>query len=131
MPQVWSTLMKASARIAARVDVSRGRVACQDCGVAEPTPRLVRRIRADFGPDEADEVIKHLRALPAEAFGGQNAERMQAAVVLQSRGTWSRFVDGLDLLAQDWRDLLVAGDLAHRNWPEILDLELSSNQQPS
>lgn len=98
--------------------------------MAEPTPRLVRRIRADFGPGEADEVIKRLRALPAEAFGGQSAERIQAAVVFQSRGAWSQFMDGLDLLAQDWRDILVAGGLAHGNWPETLDLELSSDQQP-
>jgi hypothetical protein len=85
---------------------------------------LANRVRRDFLADRADEVIGWLRGLPANAFGGQDPERVQAALVLAAAGQWSRFLAGVDLLRQYWRDVLVSGDLADEDWPVRLDAEL-------
>jgi hypothetical protein len=79
----------------------------------------------DFpSPGSADEVIRRLDALPPEAFGRQDPERVQAALVLAAQGEWSRFAALLDLLALDWRDVLVAGELADGDWPDRIAAEL-------
>ncbi|WP_233521588.1 hypothetical protein [Streptomyces triticagri] len=52
------------------------------------------------------------------------SERVQAAVVLAARGSVRGFVDAVQLARLDWRDLLMAAGLAHRDWPERLDAEL-------
>lgn len=41
-----------------------------------------------------------------------------------SHGTWNGFIDGLDLLEQDWRDVLIGGGLADQDWPAVLAKEL-------
>jgi hypothetical protein len=96
----------------------------QNSVVPAPTERLANRVRRDFPADRADEVIGWLSGLPANAFGGQDPERVQAALVLAAAGQWSRFLAGVDLLRQDWRDVLVSGDLADEDWPVRLDAEL-------
>lgn len=90
----------------------------------EPTQRLVKRIRADFAPGTAVEVVRRLRALPEDRFGGQDVERIQVALVVLSGGSWSHFVDGLGLLEQDWRDVLVSGGMADQDWPMVLSRQL-------
>src|SRR4029079_892187 len=35
------------------------------------------------------------------------------------------FTGVIDLLRLDWRDVLVAGGVAHGNWPTVLDRELA------
>jgi hypothetical protein len=92
--------------------------------VPTPTERLANRVRRDFPADRADEVIGWLSGLPANAFGGQDPERVQAALVLAAAGQLSRFLAGVDLLRQDWREVLVSGDLADEDWPVRLDAEL-------
>ncbi len=57
-------------------------------------------------------------------FGRQDPERILAAVVLASRGRLDRFFPLFRLLKADWRDVLVAGDLADEDWPSRLDAEL-------
>jgi hypothetical protein len=96
-------------------------------GVAEPTERLVKRIHADFEPGTAEDVIRKLASLPEEQFGGQDAERIQAALVIQSGGSWGYFVAGLGLLEQDWRDVLVNGGMANQDWPTVLSRELGAS----
>ena len=96
----------------------------QNSVVPAPTERLANRVRRDFPADRADEVIGWLSGLPANAFGGQDPERVQAALVLAAAGQLSRFLAGVDLLRQDWRDVLVSGDLADEDWPVRLDAEL-------
>ena len=49
-------------------------------------------------------------------------------MVLFSRGQWERFLDMLEQLEVDWRDVLVAGGLAHEDWPQVLDRELDQRQ---
>ncbi|MFC3499851.1 hypothetical protein ACFOOK_02510 [Micromonospora krabiensis] len=62
--------------------------------------------------------------MPLAAYGRQDPERVQAALVLTASGQWSRFVAGMQLLREDWRDVLVAGGLANNDWPDRLYLEL-------
>jgi hypothetical protein len=88
--------------------------------------RLERRIRRDFPePGSAPEIIRLLDDLPrrtgSKIHGG---ERVQAAIVLLARGDIRRFRDAVTLSTQDWRDVLVAADLAHDDWPARLDQEL-------
>ena len=92
--------------------------------VTWPTERLIARIRRDFTPKDAGEVIGWLDGLPEEAFGRQNPERVQAALVLAASGDLREFVAGVRLLRTDWRDVLVAGALAEGDWLERLDAEL-------
>jgi hypothetical protein len=92
--------------------------------MADLTPRLRNRIWHDFPAGTADEVVRRLTGLAAEAFGSQDEERVMAAIVLASAGQWERFEAGIRLLALDWRDVLVAGELADADWPARLDAEL-------
>jgi hypothetical protein len=92
--------------------------------MAELTPRLSERIRRDFPAGTADEVAGYLASVAGEAFGGQDPERVQAAIVLASVGQWDRFLSVFRLLQLDWRDVLVAGGLANADWPARLDAEL-------
>jgi hypothetical protein len=91
----------------------------------EPTARLVARISRDFPVGVADEVTDRLRRLPESACDGQDCERVQAALIFAAGGDWSRFVALLQLLDRDWRDVLVAGDLADSNWPHRLNRTLT------
>ncbi len=90
----------------------------------EPTDRLRRRVQRDFPAGTAEELIKRIAALPPSATGNQSPERVQAALVLAARRQWRWFDALLRLLDQDWRDVLVAGDLADADWPARLDAEL-------
>ncbi|MEE6259075.1 hypothetical protein [Plantactinospora sonchi] len=90
-----------------------------------PTARLIARIRRDFpAPGSSDQVIGWLTGLPVSAYGRQDPERVQAALVLAASGRWERFAAGIELLRQDWRDVLMAGGLAEGDWPDRLDAEL-------
>jgi hypothetical protein len=56
---------------------------------------------------------------------GQDSERVLAAVVLSSKGQWWRFEDAVAIVKMDWRDALLAGDLADEDWREKLDVALA------
>ena len=88
----------------------------------EPTTRLMRRIREDFGAD-AELVAAELAELEDYA----SSERVQAAVVQLARGDLDRLDRQLREARIDWRDVLVAAGLAHEDWPERLDDYLGSN----
>ncbi|WP_299051895.1 hypothetical protein [uncultured Nocardioides sp.] len=77
------------------------------------TPRLRRRIEADFG-GSADEVAAAVR-------GARDTERTQAAIVLIAQGDQDRLAYALRIAALDWRDLLMDAGLAHTDWPDRLD----------
>jgi hypothetical protein len=84
----------------------------------------VSRVRRDFGPARSNEVIEWLAGLELERFGGQDPERVQAALVLAAAGDYDRFLGGVQLFCSDWRDVLVAGGLAHADWRDRLAAEL-------
>jgi hypothetical protein len=92
--------------------------------VADLTPRLVNRIHRDFPVGSAEEVARRLADLSANVFGLQDHERVMAAIVLASAGRWQRFVYFIQLVAEDWRDVLVDGDLAGEDWRDRLNAEL-------
>jgi hypothetical protein len=96
--------------------------------VIELTQRLSDRIGRDFPPDTAERVCGYLKGLTADACGGQDLERIQAAVVLASHGQWERFLAVFKLLAADWRDVLMAGGLGNEDWPQVLNRELAQPQ---
>ncbi|MCE7001498.1 hypothetical protein LWC34_01375 [Kibdelosporangium philippinense] len=83
-------------------------------------PRLTRLIRRDFGAS-ADHVLKLLAELAARHPGDAmfSSERLQAAVVLLAGGGSPH--RAIELAETDWRDLLVATDLADADWPHKLD----------
>ena len=85
--------------------------------------RLSRRVRRDFpAPGSADEILRLLAELPTDKVLG--SERVQAAIVLLADGDFYRLRDGLALARIDWRDVLVAADLADSDWLARLDREL-------
>jgi hypothetical protein len=92
-----------------------------------PTARLATKIADDFG-SHAGDVIEWLTGLAPEAYGRQDVERVQAAMVLAAAGDWRRFTAMARLLRVDWRDVLVAGGLANADWPERLDQHLAASE---
>ena len=60
--------------------------------MAELTLRLSERIRWDFPTGTAEKVVSYLASLDGGALGGQDSERVQAAIVLASAGQWDRFL---------------------------------------
>lgn len=84
------------------------------------TPRLIARIRRDFGTS-ADHVIDQLGA--AES-GNQRRERVLAAIIAVPNGDPGRLQSAIKLSRIDWRDVLVAGGLANEDWPTQLDQTL-------
>jgi len=96
--------------------------------MAEVSQRLHHRICRDFPPGTAERVIAYLTSLTADACGGQDLERVQAAVVLASRGQWERFKTVFNLVSVDWRDVLMAGGLGNEDWPDVLHEELDDRR---
>jgi hypothetical protein len=94
--------------------------------MAITTQRLARRVRREFSADDAVNVLEQLRAIPEALPGGerQNRERLQAALVLPARGDRRAFDELLELAHIDWRDLLVAAELADDDWPKKLKTAL-------
>ncbi|HET7901427.1 MAG TPA: hypothetical protein VFL59_09580 [Candidatus Nanopelagicales bacterium] len=92
--------------------------------MAPVSDRLRRRVVRDFEAGTADEVLVVLESLPVDILGGQDVERVLAAVVLDARGEWPRFEKAVQRLRWDWRDALVAGELAQPDWPSRLEAAL-------
>ena len=88
-----------------------------------PSDRLRHRVFADFGEHDGARVLEDLLDIPESLpLGeGQNAERMQACVVLPAEGDYERFRSGIERLRLDWRDSLVGAGLEHAEWSRQLD----------
>ncbi len=88
--------------------------------------RLTRRVGQDFPPGRAEEVLAQIAVIPETLplADAQDAERLQSSVVLAAGGDYALFLDLLRLIQSDWRDALVAADLAHDDWPDKLDIAL-------
>lgn len=93
--------------------------------------RLERRIRRDFPePGSAQEILRTLSELATDPEIGEYdksyyaSERVQTAIILMADGKIHRFRQAVALAWKDWRDALVAGGLAHDDWPARLDEEL-------
>jgi hypothetical protein len=90
--------------------------------------RLERRVHRDFpAPGAAPEILRVLDALPAAAgYDPEHyrGERLRAAIVPLTDGDLTRFRQAVGLAKADWRDVLVAAELADADWPLRLDAEL-------
>jgi hypothetical protein len=98
--------------------------------VAAPGERRVRRYFAQ--PGSAEGVLRLLADLPQKAGYSQDilaSERVQAAIVLAAGGNIARLRKMLDLAAVDWRDLLVAAELADGDWQQRLSIELGESPE--
>ncbi len=84
--------------------------------------RLQRRVARDFPqPGSSEEVVRLL----AEA---SDCERVQAAIIIAANGDLREFKREAELALVDWRDVLMNGDLAHDDWPDVLDAELGPDR---
>jgi hypothetical protein len=82
--------------------------------------RLARRIEIDF-PHHADLVAERLHSLDGLLKDSpQSHERILAAVVRLAAGRLDRLSEAIELACSDWRDLLVAANLADETWPARL-----------
>ena len=81
------------------------------------TERLVAKVRRDFPAAEAETVLVMLESA-GEGPDDSGRERVQAAVVVLADGDSGRFLDALALAGRDWRDVLVAAELAEADWRE-------------
>jgi hypothetical protein len=96
------------------------------------SPRLRRRLERDF-PERgsADGIESILVATTASLASSARAigdpERIQAAIVLWGHGDLVRIKRLRDVALEDWRDALVAAELADEDWRQKLDRELGSN----
>jgi hypothetical protein len=92
----------------------------------EVSERLTAWVVRSFPKGNAEPVLAELQALSAAAVGGQDAERVHAALVVRTEGDWLQFERMLTLAKQDWRDALVAADLADDDWRDRLDAILGA-----
>ena len=77
--------------------------------------RLQRRVVRDFpSPGSAEEVIRLVA-------GVSDSERVQAAIVFAANGDLQEIRREAELVAIDWRDVLINGNLAHEDWRDVLD----------
>ncbi|MET9632087.1 hypothetical protein ABZX92_31965 [Lentzea sp. NPDC006480] len=81
--------------------------------------RVAARIARDFG-EHASEALD---ALALAETGGQDVERVHAAIVLMAEGSVARLWQAAELSALDWRDVLMGTGLEHGSWPAVLDRE--------
>ena len=86
------------------------------------SPRLEARVRRDFQPQAAEEVIAFLQTVPDVLIRSrQDPERLQVAAFILLEGEAQRIPKVRKILMQDWRDLLVWAKLGHSDWPDRLD----------
>ena len=88
------------------------------------TARIERYVREVFDASDADLVVSALADWRISYEAEPPGERLIAAVVFTADGRLEGVDAAFALAEQDWRDLLVAGDLAHGDWPDRLDARL-------
>ncbi|MGW4211919.1 hypothetical protein ACWEIJ_28265 [Lentzea sp. NPDC004789] len=82
--------------------------------------RIAARVRTDFHPPL---VRQALQELATTETGNQDAERVQAAVVLSANGDLRRLQGLVRLSHVDWRDVLMGSGLEHGDWRVVLERE--------
>ena len=84
--------------------------------IANSVRREVARL---FPPDQVDAVLDQLASIELP-LAGDWPERIHLAILHLSRGDMHRFKRQLADARLDWRDTLVADDLANENWRDVL-----------
>ena len=89
------------------------------------TPRLARRVAADFAPDAAARIAAALERVDLGDWRSTRPpagrERVLAAVLVLMRGEPERLDRATGIAERDWRDALVWAELAQPDWPRRLD----------
>lgn len=85
-----------------------------------PSERVGRLVTGLFGPGAEPPVLDRLDRI-TDPFGHEVSERVHAAVVLASGGDLELLEEQASLAEVDWRDVLVAADLAGEDWTERLE----------
>ena len=86
------------------------------------SPRLEARVRSDFPPSAADQVIAFLQTVPdVHAASRQDPERLQTAAFILLEGDLNHIPQVRQILVRDWRDLLVWAKLGRSDWPDRLN----------
>ena len=83
----------------------------------EVSRRLTRWVNSEFPKGSREKVLEELRDLPDGLIGGQDPERIQSSLVIQTGGDWYAFQERLELAHTDWRDSLVGAGLGDEDWP--------------
>lgn len=47
-------------------------------------------------------------------------DRVHLAILKIADGDFTKFAHALAIAADDWRDTLMAADMGHANWPDVL-----------
>ncbi len=83
-----------------------------------PTARLRRRIERDF-PEHgrSAEVVRLLGQWSPDGWN-VDVERVQAAILILAGGRINGVLDAIEDARADWRDVLIAADLARDDWPD-------------
>lgn len=92
--------------------------------MAQPSKRLVRRISEARVGQVVDQLLHIPETRPLGSH--QDAERLQACIVLSAQGDYQAFLAAMDLSRVDWRDALVGAGLGDEDWPERLDAALGN-----
>ena len=88
------------------------------------TARVERYVREHFEASEADLVLDALAEWRISYEDEPPDERLVAAIVLAADGRLDGIDAGFRLAEQDWRDLLVAADLANEGWQAVMNSRL-------
>jgi hypothetical protein len=88
--------------------------------VTQASARLTRRVRRDFPPGLADTVLGQLTGVPETLpLCSQDAERMQASIVITAHGDYERFLAALQRHGTTGETLVGSG-LGDDDWRERL-----------
>ncbi|MFG2869531.1 hypothetical protein [Streptomyces sp. NPDC048338] len=84
------------------------------------TSRIAARIEDQYGV-EANSVSSLLKEAEEKVFHEAAEEKITAAVIILADGNVGKLIDAIELMETDWRDLLIAAELAHADWPSTLN----------
>src|ERR1700761_2363655 len=84
--------------------------------------RVEARVRRDFAHPAAEEVIAFLQTVPGAPLASrQDPERLQMAALILLERDPKRIPQVQQIVARDWRDLLVWAGLGNADWPDRLN----------
>ncbi|MFC9055140.1 hypothetical protein [Streptomyces anthocyanicus] len=84
------------------------------------TSRIAAKLEGQYGA-EASTAATLLEEAEGRMFHEAAEEKITAAVVILADGNVDKFLGAIELMETDWRDLLIAAELAHADWPSKLD----------
>jgi hypothetical protein len=89
--------------------------------------RLRAYVEREFSDADAAAVLGRLSNLALANAEKQDLERVQAAVVLLTKGDPERLDESARIAERDWRDALVWSGLGHGDWEQRLNDEFGES----